>query len=104
MTLEGNLWGTEGALITRGGNYFVAGGGVRGGQILGKYPSRLDETCERNIHNSGGRFIPTSSWEALWSPIAEWFGVDTAEMSRVLPNKVNFPADHFFSKDDIFKM
>ena len=55
-----------------------------------------------NIHNSGAGFIPTTSWEALWSPIAEWFGVETDEMNRVLPNKGNFPADHLFSKDDIF--
>ena len=98
--LVGNGGGTDHAW---GGHYFLAGGAVRGGQILGEYPSRLDENCERNIHNSGGRFIPTSSWEALWAPVVEWFGVEAAEIPRILPNKANFPANHFFSKDDIFK-
>lgn len=85
-----------------GGHYFIAGGSVKGKQILGKYPSRLDETNEFNIHNSGGRYIPTTSWEALWAPISEWFGVESDQINRVIPNSINFPAEHFFLKDDVF--
>lgn len=86
-----------------GGHYFVAGGSVRGGQILGQYPSRLDESNEQNIYNSGGRFIPTTSWEAVWKPIAEWFGVAANMMAEVLPNIANFPSDHFVPKTSMFK-
>ena len=86
-----------------GGNYFIAGGSVRGGQILGDYPSRLDETCELNIRNSGGRFIPSTSWEAVWSPVAEWFGVDSSKIDGVLPNKANFPASDIFDRSDLFE-
>merc|ERR1711871_451042 len=85
-----------------GGHYFFAGGSVKGGQILGRYPSRLDETSEQNIYNSGGRFIPTTSWEAVWSPIAEWFGVDPSKMAHVLPNLQNFPSGHAIPKDSMF--
>jgi uncharacterized protein (DUF1501 family)/uncharacterized protein (DUF1800 family) len=86
-----------------GGNYFVAGGSIKGGQILGEYPSRLDETSDLNIFNSGGRFIPSTSWEAVWSPIADWFGVDPEWMDEVLPNRANFPVGHMFHKTDLFE-
>lgn len=97
--LASNSGGTDHAW---GGNYFVAGGAVRGGQILGEYPDRLDETHEQNIFNSGGRFIPTTSWEAVWKPLATWFGVEEAHLGYVLPNLGNFPADHPFSVHDVF--
>jgi uncharacterized protein (DUF1501 family) len=86
-----------------GGHYFIAGGSVKGGQILGQYPSRLDETSELNIFNSGGRFIPSTSWEAVWHPIADWFSVDPKWMDEVLPNLANFPSGHMFRKDDLFE-
>ena len=41
------------------GNYFVVGGGVRGGQVLGEYPSRVH--VEHNpLGISNGRVIPTT--------------------------------------------
>jgi uncharacterized protein (DUF1501 family) len=86
--LQGNNEGTDHGW---GGHNFIAGGGVKGGQILGDYPSRLDETSTQNILNSGGRFVPTTSWEAVWKPIAEWFGVHDSKLQNVLPNLKNFP-------------
>ena len=50
-----------------------------------------------------GRVLPTTSWEAMWNGLAEWFGIVPDEMDKVLPNKKNFPADHLFTKDDLFK-
>ena len=44
------------------GHYFVLGGNVRGGQILGDYPSRLH--TEHNPLDAGAyRVIPTIPWE-----------------------------------------
>ena len=74
-----------------------------GGQILGKYPSRLDESNSQNIYNSGGRFIPTTSWEAVWKPIAEWFGVLPEEIPNVLPNLDHFPTEHIITQNDMFE-
>ena len=85
-----------------GGNSFIAGGNVKGGQILGTFPDRLDDSHHQNIFNSGGRFIPTTSLEAVWSPIAEWFGVASSKMNDVLPNAQNFPSDHMFAAADVF--
>ena len=75
----------------------------KGGQILGKYPSRLDESNSQNIYNSGGRFIPTTSWEAVWKPIAEWFGVLPEEIPNVLPNLDHFPTEHIITQNDMFE-
>ena len=48
------------------GNYFVLGGGIRGGQVLGEFPSRLHpEHNTQDINN--GRLIPTTPWEVICS-------------------------------------
>ena len=53
------MFGTE-------GNYFVVGGGLRGGQVLGDFPSRLHpEHNDLDINN--GRVIPTTPWEVIYS-------------------------------------
>lgn len=70
---------------------------------LGEYPSRLDESSNQNMFNSGGRFIPTTSWEAVWSPIAQWFGVEDSKMADVFPNAANFPSGEIFPKEALFK-
>ena len=83
-----------------GGNYWVAGGGVRGGQILGKFPADLSEGSELNLGR--GRLIPTTSWEHIWSAVGEWLGVSTEAMGSVLPRRANFP--DLFAADSIFQV
>jgi cullin-associated NEDD8-dissociated protein 1 len=82
-----------------GGNYWVAGGSVRGGQILGTYPNDISAKSELDIGR--GRMIPTTGWEQIWHGVAEWFGVAEADMASVLPNLHNFPTA--FSKADMFE-
>jgi len=96
-TLSTNGGGTDHAW---GGNYAVLGGGVNGGHMLGAYPSRLTE--EGDLVLKRGRVIPTTSWEAVWNGVAEWYGVPAADMEFVLPNSPNFPSG-LFSKDDLFE-
>ena len=70
-----------------GGQTFVMGGDVSGGQILGRYPDDLVNSPLR-IHRS---IIPSTSWESMWYGIAQWFGVEEgATMDTVLPNLRNF--------------
>ena len=84
-----------------GGNYFVLGGQVDGGKFLGTYPDSLSDEGDWGLGR--GRILPTSSWEAIWYGIAQWFGVtDDAALKRVLPNKDNF-GDGLFSKAEMFK-
>jgi len=64
------------------GNYFVIGGKVNGSQILGAYPSDLTEKGDLMLGR--GRLIPTTSWDAVWSGVAQWFDVED-EVSSVFP-------------------
>lgn len=84
-----------------GGNYFIVGGAVKGGQILGKYPKSFDHN---EIHyRNNGRMVPSSSWESVWYGVAEWLGVKSAKMESVFPNLRNFNAEYLFPKRDMFK-
>jgi uncharacterized protein (DUF1501 family) len=72
-----------------GGNYFVAGGNVTGGKVLGKYISDLKENNPYMLYPSC--VIPTTSWEQVWEPIAKWYGVmNEADLDYVLPSRKTF--------------
>ena len=72
-----------------GGHAFMLGGEVDGGHVFGSYPTDLSEDAELNVGR--GRLIPTTPWEGLWSPVAEWYGA--SDLEKVLPNLGNFPDD-----------
>ncbi len=97
-TLTSNGKGTDHAW---GGNHFVAGGSIKGGQILGHYPEILSDDGPQIL--TRGRVIPTMPFEGMWKGIAEWFGVPADQMEKVLPNVNNFPADVMYSKEQMFK-
>jgi cullin-associated NEDD8-dissociated protein 1 len=97
-TLTSNGQGTDHAW---GGIHFVAGGKVRGGQILGKYPDSLLDTG--SVALGRGRILPTVPWEAMWNGIIDWFGVNSADKDFVLPNAGNFPATDLFTRDQMFR-
>ena len=83
-----------------GGIYWLAGGTVRGGGMLGSYPDSLREDGELVL--DGGRMVPTTPWEAVWSGIAQWLGVAEQHFPFVLPNLPNFHARHAWSADRLF--
>mmetsp|Transcript_68973 Transcript_68973/g.102503 ORF Transcript_68973/g.102503 Transcript_68973/m.102503 type:complete len:362 (-) Transcript_68973:419-1504(-) len=86
-TITGNSGG--GTDHAWGGNYFLFGGMMRGGRILGEYPKSFGNNDPTNMGR--GRLIPTTSWDALWYGVAQWFGIDTPdELKDVLPNNGNF--------------
>ena len=85
------------------GNHFVLGGSVRGGQIFGTYPNDLTDSGEQSMGR--GRIIPTTPWEGVWAPVAEWFGVGQERMAEVLPNLANFQLDeHIVRAETMFHM
>jgi uncharacterized protein (DUF1501 family) len=65
-----------------GGNYFVFGGPVKGGQILGTPPSLVvggpDDVGQ-------GRNLPSTAWEQIVDPVAIWFDATPAERTAALP-------------------
>lgn len=94
-TLTSNGRGTDHGW---GGNYWMVGGSVFGGRVVGTYPDSLTEDGPLNFGR--GRIIPTTSWDAVWNGVAQWFGVDEAGLTTVLPNRANF--NNLFSEDDLF--
>ena len=69
--------------------------------MFGAYPDRIDDGSLLNVQ-TGGRFIPTTSWEAVWNGLAEWFGVEETQMDHVLPNRGNFPASAMWTREQVF--
>lgn len=84
-----------------GGNYFVMGGDVKGGQILGQYPSDL--TTDGPVNIGRGRLIPTTSWESVWSSVVQWMGLETEEeLDYCLPNRVK-AGSTLYKKSDVYE-
>jgi cullin-associated NEDD8-dissociated protein 1 len=98
-TLVFNGLGTDHAW---GGNQFVMGGRVIGGRMNGRYPS-LDLTSEMVVDQRRGSLIPTTPWEGLYRPLAQWFGVREERMHEVLPNLHNFPNEMVPTVDELFR-
>jgi len=93
--------GNAGSDHAWGGNYIMMGGGVKGGQLVGTYPS-LREGALLNIGR--GRMIPTKSWESVFLPIAKWAGVDEVDFDYICPNRKSFPASHFTPASSLFDL
>ncbi|MGB7329474.1 MAG: DUF1501 domain-containing protein, partial [Rubripirellula sp.] len=91
-TLSSNGKGSDHAW---GGNHFVMGGAVDGGQIRGDYPtSLLTPTINGdNINLGRGRLIPTTSVDQYCSEMAKWFGVSPSNFPDIFPNLSNFNSE-----------
>jgi len=100
-----------------GGNYFIMGGKVKGGRILGKYPSDLTSVSPLNAsRNTRTRFIPTLGWDNIYNGIVGWFTegfgktLTDDDLDYVLPNRKNCinPVKGqgdvpLFTKEDLFE-
>jgi len=68
------------------GHYMMMGGGVKGKQIVGKYPSDISPDGPMNVGR--GRLIPDLSWDSIWNGVHQWMGLETAEeLDYALPNR-----------------
>ena len=83
-TLTSNGQGSDHAW---GGNAFMLGGNVNGGQIYGQYPVLA---TGGPLDLGRGRLLPTTSVDEYAAELATWFGVPSAELSTVFPNSGNF--------------
>merc|ERR1712154_476009 len=74
-----------------GGNHFILGGRVRGGQILNRFLPSYDLAVGNERVTGRGRIVPEYPWENIMVPVAEWMGVTSAaDISTVFPNLANF--------------
>lgn len=83
-TLTSNGSGSDHAW---GGNQFMIGGGLKGGQIYGQFPTLLGGS---DYDIGRGRVLPTTSVDAYTAEIASWFGVPPQELGSIIPNALNF--------------
>ena len=84
-----------------GGNYFIAGGSVQGGKIMGKFPSPLGP--ESDYWLKRGRWLPSTPWESLFNAVAQWMGVhEDADLDWVLPNRESFKSHALYDMCDLF--
>jgi uncharacterized protein (DUF1501 family) len=70
-----------------GGHQFVMGGAVRGGTIVGSYPSVALGTAE---DLGRGRLLPTTSTSQFAATLGSWFGVPAGSLGDALPYIDNF--------------
>lgn len=83
-TLTSNGDGTDHAW---GGNQFVVGGAVNGGDLYGNYPL-LQIGGPEDV--GGGRMIPSTSADQYAATLARWFGIEETDLNVVAPNLANF--------------
>ncbi len=80
--------GRQGTDHAWGNHHFVIGGGVKGGNMYGRYP---DVTRDSADDVGDGRWIPAVSVDQMSATMAKWFGVSDAQLDQMLPNLKNFP-------------
>jgi uncharacterized protein (DUF1501 family) len=71
-----------------GGHCLVMGGGVRGGNLYGSFPTL--QLAGPDDAGSRGSWIPTTSLDQYAATFAQWFGVNSTELAAVFPNLPNF--------------
>ena len=72
-----------------GSHHFVAGGGVRGGNIYGRFPLTTLGTSD---DIGSGRLLPAHSVSQMAAPMGRWLGLSDLELASVLPGLANFDA------------
>lgn len=84
-TLKPNSSGTDHAW---GSHHLVLGGGVKGGDIYGQFPTlALNGPDDAD---GAGRWVPTTAVDQYAATLASWLGVTTGDLSTVLPNLSRF--------------
>jgi len=84
-----------------GGNHMIIGGDIKGGRVFNKYPKSLLTGNEQDAGR--GRLIPHYPWESMLVPLAQWMGMESAQMKHVFPNLGNFNSTHIIPQAQLFK-
>ena len=74
-----------------GNHWFVLGGAVAGGQVVGQFPSLVLGGRDDGDINRGGRMVPTTSTEQVGATLMQWMGLPASAQASVFPTLANFP-------------
>ena len=86
-----------------GNIFWMMGGSVRGGQIHGKYPPMFSRDYEY-CYKSRPIYIPSTPLDALWRPVADWFGANMTLIGKLLPNLYKFDEEkHLLQLDRVYE-
>ena len=69
-----------------GSHHFIVGGGVKGGDIYGRFPT----LGVNNSDNVGAALLPQFSVDQFGATMARWMGVPDSSLNDVFPNLANF--------------
>jgi uncharacterized protein (DUF1501 family) len=75
-----------------GSHHFVIGGAVKGGTIYGTFPTLALGGPDDSGAN--GRWVPSTGSAQYAATLAQWFGVQSSQLSTVLPTIGNFPTNN----------
>jgi len=71
-----HAWGTH---------YLLMGGPVRGGQVIGSFPSLILGGPDDVDEGKNGRFVPTIGTDQIGSTLLNWLGLPRSSFSKVFP-------------------
>ena len=75
-----------------GSHHIVMGGAVQGGQMYGTWPTLALGGPDDS--GSNGRWVPTTASSQYAATLAQWFGVQTSQLSTVFPYIGNFSTNN----------
>jgi len=87
-TLQPSGGATLGTDHAWGSHHFIMGGGVKGGNVYGTFPTLA--LSGPDDANNRGVWIPTTSLDQYGAALSSWFGVNPSQLAQVFPNLPNF--------------
>ncbi len=73
-----------------GNHWFVLGGPVAGGKVVGRFPQLVLGGVDDGDPGLNGRFVPTTSSDQVGATLMQWMGLPSTRFTQVFPHLANF--------------